>query len=102
MFRTRAYLTNICLACFDLALTACCSIGVEWAEFRSGGNPIGFQVLLTRQSIVTLGFVLAVWVALSAYFGMYHSRRLDSPFADLVIVFKVGLASWMISEGAVH
>ena len=100
MFRTRAYLTNMCLACFDLAITTCCYIGVEWGEFRSAGNPIGFQVLPARESVVILGFVLAVWVALSAYFGMYHSRRLDSPFADLVVLFKVGLVSWMIVEGA--
>ena len=102
MFRTRAYLINMCLACFDLALTACCYIGVEWGEFRSAGIPTGFRVLPAREDMAILGFVLAVWVALSAYFGMYHSRRLDSPFADLVVLFKVGLVSWMIVEGAAH
>src|SRR5439155_8532880 len=32
----------------------------------------------------------------------YRSRRLDSPFADLIILFKVGLASWVVLEGTAH
>src|SRR3989442_5425001 len=100
MFRTRAYLTNMYLACFDLALTTSCYIAVEWWEFRSIGNPFGRGVLFTREHTLTLALVLAVWVALCGYFGMYHSRRLDSPFADVIILFKVALASWIIFEGA--
>ena len=100
MFRTRAYLTNMYLACFDLALTTSCYIAVEWWEFRSIGNPFGRGVLFTREHTLTLTLVLAVWVALCGYFGMYHSRRLDSPFADVIILFKVALASWIVFEGA--
>src|SRR5215831_5533922 len=99
MFRTRAYLTNMSLACFDLVLTTSCYIAVELREFRSIGNLFGGGVLFTREHTLTLALVLAVWVALCGYFGMYHSRRLDSPFADVIILFKIVLASWIIFEG---
>ena len=61
MFRTRAYLTNMYLACFDLALTTSCYIAVEWWEFRSIGIPFGRGVLFTREHTLTLALVLAVW-----------------------------------------
>src|SRR5262245_4295671 len=98
MFRIRAYMTNTCLACFDLALTACSYIAVGWVEWSAAGVPADYPGLLTPEHAATLGFILAVWVALSSYFGMYHSRRLDSPFADLVILLKVSLASWVILQ----
>src|SRR2546428_10809704 len=100
MFRTRAYLTNMYLACFDLALTTSCYIAVEWWEFRSIGNPFGRGVLFTREHTLTLTLVLAVWVALCGYFGMYHSRRFDSPFAGGLILFKIGPAGLLIFDGA--
>ena len=102
MFRMRAYLTNTFLACFDLALIACCYLAVEWGELISGGGPMGFQNLLTREHMAALAFALTLWFVLCSYFGLYHSRRLDSPFVDLIIVLKVGLASWVIVEGAAH
>ena len=52
--------------------------------------------------MLALGFVLVLWIVLSAYFRLYHSRRLDSPFADAVTLFKIGLASWIALEGFAH
>ena len=80
MFNVRVYLTNTCLACFDLVVTAACLLGVGSA----GGAPTAF--------------VLALWLTLSCYFGMYRSRRLDSPLADLLIIFKVGFSSWILIQ----
>jgi FlaA1/EpsC-like NDP-sugar epimerase len=45
-------------------------------------------------------FLLAVWLALSLHFGMYRSRRMDTPLADMVITFKVALASWILLHAA--
>ena len=72
MFNVRVYLTNTGLACFDLAVTALCyfALGIS-------GVPV---------------FVLTLWLMLSCYFGMYRSRRLDSPLADILIISKVCLA----------
>jgi Undecaprenyl-phosphate glucose phosphotransferase len=80
MFNVRVYLTNTCLACFDLAVTAACFFAVASAG---------------PDAIV---FVLALWLALSSYFGMYRSRRLDSPLADLLIIFKVGFSGWILIQ----
>jgi Undecaprenyl-phosphate glucose phosphotransferase len=49
-----------------------------------------------------LGFILGLWFGLSIYFGLYKSRRLDSPFADLGILLKTSLGSWVIVESAAH
>ena len=102
MFRVRAYLTNTYLVCFDLAIVAACYVAVQWAEPSSGGTPPLFQDPLTRGQVSALGFVLLLWLALSSYFGMYRSRRLDSPFADLLILGKVALTGWVILESASH
>jgi Undecaprenyl-phosphate glucose phosphotransferase len=102
MFRTRTYLTNAGLASFDLTVTALCHIAVwqldlygtiVWAPGRSSRVP---------DRLLALGFVLILWIVLSAYFRLYHSRRLDSPFADAVTLLKVGLASWIVLEGSAH
>src|SRR5687768_15648983 len=87
MFRLRAYLTNTYLASFDLAVTATCYFVVRREEFGAAGNQAG---------PASLGFVLSLWLVLSFYFGMYRSRRLDSPVADLITLLKVGLASWVV------
>ena len=92
MFRIRAYLTNTCLACFDLAITTASYCAVRWMALNSGRD------LLDPEATISLGFVLVLWIAVSSYFGMYRSRRLDSPLSDVIILFKVGLASWIILE----
>lgn len=102
MFRIRAYLTNICLGCFDLALTAVCYIVVATRDLHVAGQEARLQRLFTRDEIVSIALVLIVWLAFSTYFGMYRSRRLDSPFADSVILLKVGFASWIVLEGTAH
>jgi hypothetical protein len=95
MFGTRACLTNLCLAAFDLALAAGCCIALQLGPAGPPGMPAG-----RGEVIVACGFMLAVWVLLCAYFGMYHSRRLDSPFADVAILFQAGVAAWVAVEGA--
>src|SRR5262245_7161468 len=81
MFNVRAYLTNTALAGFDLIVTAACFFAVQ---MKSG-----------PASLVP---VLILWLALSFYFGTYRSRRLDSPLADVVVIFKVGLTSWIVAQ----
>ena len=86
MFNVHVYLTNACLACFDLTVTAV--VCVALLLFHSGGS--------FGADAVPVAFVLAVWLVLSLYFGMYRSRRLDSPLADLVTILKVSLANWLL------
>lgn len=102
MFRIRTYLINTYLACFDLAVSASCYMAVSWVEPSSDGRLIHLRDLLTPGHALPLGFVLLLWLTLSLYFRLYYSRRLDSPFADLIILVKVGLASWVILEGIAH
>src|SRR4030095_1202519 len=102
MFRIRAYLTNISLGCFDLALTTVCYIVVATPALRFTGQEAGLHRLFTRDEIVSIALVLLVWLAVWTYFGMYRPRRMDSPFADSVILFKVGFASWIVLEGSAH
>ena len=83
MFSHRVYLTNTCLAAFDLAVTAASYAAVRYAGLSSGEN-------------ASLGAALLLWLSLSCYFGMYRSRRLDSPLADVTVIFKVALATWML------
>jgi len=89
MFNVRVYLTNTVLACFDLAITAASCLLLR---------PAGFDT--TFGSIAFFAFVLSLWLVLSLYFGMYRSRRMDSPLADLVIIFKVALASGVVIQAA--
>jgi Undecaprenyl-phosphate glucose phosphotransferase len=102
MFRVRTYLTNACLACFDLTVAALCLIAVWHWDLIGSLGPTARWNLLTRDRLLAFGFVLVLWIILSAYFRLYHSRRLDSPFADAVTLFKVGLASWIALEGFAH
>ena len=58
--------------------------------------------LVIPDRLLAMGFVLTLWIVLSAYFRLYHSRRLDSPFADAITLLKMGLASWIVLEGSAH
>jgi Undecaprenyl-phosphate glucose phosphotransferase len=100
MFRIRTYFTNACLVCFDLTVAALCLIAVWHWELVAPFGPTVRWNLLNR--LLAFGFVLVFWIILSAYFRLYHSRRLDSPFADAGTLFKVGLASWVALEGFAH
>jgi exopolysaccharide biosynthesis polyprenyl glycosylphosphotransferase len=89
MFSVRVYLTNTYLACFDLAVTAACYLA---ARPDGPGKPLEHAALA--------GSIFILWLALSFHFGMYRSRRLDSPLADVVILFKVSFASWVLLQAA--
>jgi len=89
MFSVRVYLTNTYLACFDLAVTGACYLAVRP---DGSGDPFKHAALA--------GFIFILWLVLSFHFGMYRSRRLDSPLADLVILFKVSFASWVLLQAA--
>src|SRR5262245_66546571 len=95
MFRIRAYSTNTCLACFDLAVIACCYVAVVWVELSPGQNSL-FWDLSARDHLIGLALVWSIWIALSIYFGLYKSRWLDSPFADLGILIKTVFESCVI------
>jgi len=99
MFKLQTYLTNACLASFDLSITVLCYILV-WQVEPNSASPAGpWWNPYNSQRFLTLGIVLLLWLSLSAYFRLYHSRRLDSPFADVAPLLKIGLASWMVMEG---
>ena len=87
MFNVRVYLTNACLACFDLAVTAACYFAVR---------PMQSGTVVERAALPL--FVLVLWLSLSLYFGMYRSRRLDSLLADMAIIFKVSAAGWLLIQ----
>jgi len=98
MFNLRVYLTNTCLAGFDLVLTAACYVAVRYAMPGGGSTPIGN--LLSIQEAAPLALALILWISLSSYFGMYRSRRLDSPLADVFVIFKTALATWVLGQMA--
>lgn len=102
MFKARAYLINSCLACLDLTITAGCYLGVLWGQTQAGAGLRGWRGLLNTEHTLALGWVLAVWLAFSSYFRLYHSRRMDSAFADLAILVKVALASLVLLEATAH
>jgi len=102
MFRLRANLINTYLVSFDFAVAMFCYFAVHRTELGSAVSQTVFQTRWTPAQVSVLGFVLLTWIFLSFYFGMYRSRRLDSPFADLFILAKVGFASWVILESASH
>jgi Undecaprenyl-phosphate glucose phosphotransferase len=87
MFNVRVYLTNACLACFDLAVTAACYFALRPAQTGS----------IVERGMLPV-FVLGLWLALSFYFGMYRSRRMDSLLADMVIIFKISLANGILIQ----
>lgn len=95
MFNVRVYLTNACLAVFDLAVSAVCYFAV--GPFGPAATPQRVEDLIIPDALLA-AIVLAGWVALSSYFGMYRSRRMDSPLADAVVVLKVGMTSWVLVQ----
>lgn len=99
MFRIRTYLTNACLSCFDLTVTVLCHFTVWQLAVNGTLWPVPAWNLLIPDRLLAIGLVLVLWIILSAYFHLYHSRRLDSPFADAVSLLQVGLASWVALEG---
>ena len=102
MFQIRTYLTNACLASFDLSVIAISHVIVGQfvldATPGSGLHPPS----AVSDRLLTLGFTLILWIILSSYFHLYHSRRLDSLLADAFPLLKVGLASWLVLEGVVR
>lgn len=77
MFRVKAGLTNAALIVLDAAV-------VSVVQASVGEGPL-------------LPF-LAGWISMSAYFGMYHSRRMNSPMADLATLAKTAVATWFVLE----
>ena len=102
MFKVRALLINSCLALFDLSVTAFSFFAVLNAEGARLGLEPGSRSILTPEHLLALGGVIVVWMASLAYFDMYRSRRMESPFADLTILFKAALASLVVLLGAAH
>ena len=100
MFHLRVYLTNICLAGFDLIVCAVCFIVVGYATLGGIPSVAGIAGSLSMQGAASPMPLLVVWILLSCFFGMYRSRRLDSPLADCFVILKVGLAAWMLSQTA--
>src|SRR5215475_6550202 len=99
MFQIRAYSRDTWLACFDLAVVACCYAAVMLFELSPAETS---WHLLARDHLAGLGLVWVIWLGLSIYFGLYTSRRLDSPLADLGILLKTALACWVLLEVVAH
>ena len=102
MFQVRAVLINTYLAIFDLAVTGACYLGLLRLELRAQGAPVAGQALLASERVLALGWILAVWLALLGYFGMYQSRRMATVFADLGILAKVSVAGLIVLEALAH
>jgi len=102
MFKVRTLLINFYLACFDLAITAACCIAVLRLELQSVRESANWQGVPFTERAPTLGWVLACWLALLFYFRMYHSRRMDSVFADLTVLAKVAVACLVLLEALSH
>jgi Undecaprenyl-phosphate glucose phosphotransferase len=98
MFRLRHYLIQVYLVGFDLAIISACYVAVcahltRWSAESLLNSPF------KSARVDALATVLILWVAFSFYFGMYHSRRLDRPFADFIIIVKVSAATLITLEG---
>lgn len=98
MFDVRTILIDAYLAFFDLAITACCYLVLLYLELETGANLNWF----TSERILSLGWVLGVWLILLWYFRMYHSRRMATVLSDLGIVLKVSLAGLVVLEALAH
>ncbi len=98
MFQVRAFLTNFYLACFDLAITAIVYFSLLNLELEWAGRKVNWQTAFAPAQLSALGSILAVWFALLLNFRMYHSRRMNTVFADLSILAKVALVSLVILE----
>ena len=58
MFRIRAYSTDTWLACFDLAVVACCYVAVMLFELSPAETP---RRLLARDHLIGFGLVSVIW-----------------------------------------
>lgn len=102
MFRIRAFLISLYLAGFDLTVTAVCFIAVLSRELGRASRRPDWHALTAPEHLFALGWVVCVWLALLGYFDMYRSRRMNSAFSDLTILFKAALTSLVILEGLAH
>src|SRR5262245_35821968 len=98
MFNLRVYLTNTVLACFDVTVTALCYIAIRFLATHISISD--YRRLLSFEEATSLVLVLVLWISLSSYFGMYQSRRLDSPIADVLVCLKTALAAWVVGRMA--
>ncbi|MFB3920983.1 MAG: undecaprenyl-phosphate glucose phosphotransferase [Terriglobia bacterium] len=98
MFDVRTILIDAYLALFDLAVAACCYLALLYVEGAGGGSPNW----LGSDRILSLGWVLGVWLFLLWYFRMYHSRRMATLFADVGIVLRVSVAGLIVLEALAH
>lgn len=97
MFPARALLINVYLATFDLGVAAVCySVVLVLGVAR--GELTGAPLRISPDQILAIGWLLAIQLALLTYFGMYRSRRMESPLSDLWVVGKVSLAELVILE----
>ncbi len=99
MFRVRSYLNNGGLRAFDLIVIGMCYFTIGRLELHGTPWPVTGWISQTPGRFPALGFIFVLWLLLSAYFHLYHSRRMDSPFADALTLFKIGLASWIFLDG---
>lgn len=101
MFLVRAYLIQAYLICFDLAVIGACYVAV-WGASTHAETGVPSDALLRVRHVETLTAALVLWLAFSFHFEMYHSRRLDRPFADLIIIAKVSITSLIGLECLAH
>jgi Undecaprenyl-phosphate glucose phosphotransferase len=101
MFRVRAYLIQAYLICFDLIVMGAFYVPA-WQDFSRLDRGLPSNPLIDDRFIKSLAVTLLVWLAFSFYFGMYHSRRLGRPFADLIIIAQVSTASMVVLECLGH
>ncbi len=99
MFTFRTALVNFHLACFELAITAACYLTLYQLAV---GGPANEHMWVTSGRASALAVVLAIWLVLLFYFGMYQSRRMDSVFADLSILAKVAAVGLIALEALTH
>ena len=102
MFKTRALLTNLCLAFFDLGITAICFLTLLSAQLARTGHKPGWRAIATWEHLTALGWVVLAWIALLAYFDMYRSRRMNSAFADVTILLKTAVAGLVFLQGIAY
>ena len=101
MFRFQAYRIQACLISFDLAVVGACYMAL-WLVLPRPETGALLGALANGRGIEALAGTLVLWLAFSSYFRMYHSRRLDRPFADLVIIAKVSIATLVVLECVGH
>ena len=99
MYRRYAYFTDVCLVIFDLTVSVSVYFAVLWGTTNRAEMQHFTQFSIASEHVHSLGWILLLWLACSLYFRAYHSRRMDTPFADLQALLKVGLACFFVLEG---